>query len=411
MVNFSSEQRTTFFKNSGIPFYDAYSEKNGKKVLEPYMLYMVQKEPAEKIEELKKATTLVGDIFQRVARQMHSWDKETLLKWGFDERYAELLQIPWDDMFCMRIGWAWKNDKPQILETNSQTPSFWPELETANQKLVKHFGLKDPNPRSNDFLRASLNQAIEKKLAELPAEKRKTANVGFVTNNYWEDIDTMNWLASFCDYKPEVLHIDNFYFTDDFIPYNKETGTKLDVLIFWVYIEKLAFGSSPVGRNIWPEFIEGLRRQTFRIAHAIPAFFVQSKAMLAYITEHPEELFVGELKAAEQYFPKSYLTPEPLGDTYFSKPIWGREGRGSYMVKKGETLSSRNQESYYMDQRKVYQELLTIPQMEIENYPFYVIYEAWTYNVDNKFVPGGIGLRLSDHVITDDDCYFLAMGI
>jgi glutathionylspermidine synthase len=412
MTPFISKERTQFLERSGLPFWNAYHQIGQKQIYYPYILNTCHKEEAAKIHKLQQASVKVAEIFNIVARRMRRWDVPELENWGFHKEYGDLLQVPWDYIFCMRVGWGWQGDQPKILEINSQTPSFWFELETGNRLFAQKFGLQDPTPGSDIFLRQSLNQAIATRLQELPEQRRLQPTVGFVSPNYWEDIDMLRWLASFCDYESDVLHIENLDFTKKTnIPFNRETGKLLDALIFWYPLEWLDDLTFASGEYVWSVFLDGLKRKSFVLVHGIPAFFAQSKAILAYITEHAKDLFVEEKSEAEQYFPKTYLSPDKLGGTYFAKPLWGREGRGSFIMKDGEMFRSRYQEDYYIQQQKVYQELLSLPKLQFEDKSLTVIYESWVYRVGDKFVPGGIGLRGSEHVITDDYCYFIPMGV
>jgi glutathionylspermidine synthase len=158
-------------------------------------------------------------------------------------------------------------------------------------------------------------------------------------------------------------------------------------------------------------FIKGLNEKSFALIHAVPSYFAQSKATLAYITTHAKDIFIGKYKDAEKYFPKTYFSPEQLGSTYIAKPIWGRQGQGCYIVEEGKEIQSRYQKDYYVNQQKVYQELLDIPQIPVETELLNWIYESWVYRVGNKFVPGGTGLRGCNRKITDDFCYFMPIGI
>lgn len=412
MSAFDSKKRTDFFGKSGLPFWDAYYEVNDQKIPYPYILYACLKWPYEKIREIQEASVLVAKVFDSVLKKIPAWSTSELKKWGFENAYFDLMKVKWDNFFCMRVGWAWYGKSLKLIEINSQTPSIWFEIEMANKLLAKQFGLKDPNPVSNDYLRKSLNQAIEKSIKQLPINRQKSPRVGFVAPNYYEDMDTIRWLSNYCKFDLEVLSIDSLDFTKKGnIPFSLKTGKAFDALMLWYPIEwlkDLKFGN---GEPVWPVFLDGLLKKTFVFVHGIPAFFVQPKTILAYITENSGEIFKGELRKAKKYFTKTYLNPDKLGSKYFGKPFWGREGRGCFIVRDGIFTKSRYQENYYAGQKKVYQELLKLPKVKAGKNKMNLTYENWVYRVGEKLVSGSVGARGSDHLITDDHCYYLGIGV
>lgn len=412
MDKFLSQERTAFFEKSGLPFWDADYVIDGTKGHYPYMLYTCHKESEQTIKELLSASVTVAEIFDGVAKRIYDWDSKELEKWGFPKHHAEFLKMPQDEIFCMRIGWGMKDGHFTLFEINAQTPTVWIEPEAATELLTKQFGLRNPVPNSNKHLREALNQAIAKKLKELPLKRRKNAKVGFVCCEDMEELTTMKWLSEFCDYPCEVFHKRNLDFTiDNNEPFNKQTGTFFDALIYWFPLEWVEDDTFENGDKLWDVFFDGLERKTFVLPHAIPAYFIQSKAILAYITEHANDLFTGKYVSAEKYFARTYLSPEKLGSSYIAKPIWGRQGEGCFILKDGEVTQSRVQKEYYVNQKKVYQELLTLPTIPVEGEPLNWIYESWVYKVGDRFVPGAIGLRGCDQYITDDLCYYMPIGM
>lgn len=408
-----SEKRSAFFEQSGLPpIWDSYYEIDGKKTDYAYMLYSCHKESKEIMQEIQQANVQAAEIFDLVAKRVYEWDEKEFEKLGFPSKYRALLKAPRDDIFCMRIGWAMKDGHPKLFEVNAQVPVIWIEPEEVGPMMAKHFGLRNPNPSSRTYLKKAINQAIEKSLTILPAERRKTPTVGIVCYNGEDELTTMQWMSQFSDYKTVVFPIDNLDFTlKDTIPFNTETGQEIDALMLWYPLNALEERIFIDGENMWDVFTKGLLGKSFALVHAIPAFFANSKATLAYITEHADDIFTGRYKSVEKYFPKTYFSPEKLGNEYIAKPILGGQGQGCYIVRDGETTQSRYNEEFFTKQKKVYQELLTIPQIPVEGEPINWVYESWVYRVDGKFVPGGTSLRGCNREITDDFCYFMPIGI
>jgi glutathionylspermidine synthase len=413
MKRFISKERSEFFEKSGLPpFWDTYYELEGAKVDYPYMLYTCHKESEQRMHEIQEASVKAAEIFELVSNRVYTWNEKEFEKWGFPKHHKELLRAPREEIFCMRIGWALKDGHPVLFEINAEAPTIWIEPETAGPMLIKQFGLRDPNPKSNIYLKKTLNQAIKKSLEVLAEKKKKNPTIGFICYDDMEEIMTMQWLVNFCEYNNEILTIYDLDFSlDENIPFNIKTGTTLDALILWHPIEWLEDYTLGDGENLGKIFMKGLQEKSFALAHAIPAYFANTKGTLAYITEHAKELFRGKYKSAEKYFPKTYFSPKKLSNSYIAKPIGGRQGQDCYIVRNGKTTQSRMHNEFYANQKKIYQELLTIPEITVEEEPLKWVYESWVYRVDGRFVPGATSLRGCNREITDDFCYFMPIGI
>jgi glutathionylspermidine synthase len=113
------------------------------------------------------------------------------------------------------------------------------------------------------------------------------------------------------------------------------------------------------------------------------------------------------------FFPKTAQTAEPMGDTYFAKPVLGRQGEGCFAMVSGEVRAqSANQDPWYTDQDYVYQELLEFPTIDLAGQSMTALWSTWLYNNGtDHFVPAGIGLRVSEGQITDDYSYWCPIGI
>lgn len=409
---FKSAERTNFFEQSGLPFWDGYFKVGEKKLPYAYLLYECHRESKDRIAKIQEASVGVAKVFDKVASLIKQWSRDDLKRWGFSDSFYDLHQTEWDKVFCMRIGWAWQASNLKFMEINSEKPTFWIEPEMANGALAEHFGLQNPSPNSPTYLRRALNQAIDKSINTLAPERRINPKIGFVTRENPWDIDTMHWLTTFCEYDSEVFGIESLDFAKrNNVPINRRTQSTFDALIFWYPIEYLVDDKFENGDSVCEVFTEGIKQKSFAVVHAIPAFFIQPKSILAYITENSKHIFTGELKKYEQYFPLSYMSPEKLGGTYFAKPIWGREGQGCSKVDKGVVTRGRYQEDYFSRQKKVYQEVLNLESMKIKEKDIVIIHEAWVYRVGKKFVPGAVGIRGSKHIITDDTSYCLPIGI
>ncbi len=408
---FKSQERTQFFQNSGLPFWDAYYQiGENKKVFYSYALYMCRKEDPKLIRQIQIATVAVAEVFDKVLKSIKKWKEEDLERWGFSKEYYSFYKVNWDDIFCFRAGWGIENGNLKLLEINSQTPSFWFEPEQGNKLLAQHFVLADPTPGSDKYLAFALNQSIAQSLKRLPTIP-KDPRIGFVTCDYYEDLEIMKWLSQYCDFKFDIMKIDQLDFRkSNDVPFNNDTKKDLDCIIFWHPIEWLPEMKFTNGESFFKVFISSLEKQRFALPHAISAFFIQPKTILAYITKNKRKIFTGKLKSAEKYFLRTYYKENPFKTNYIAKPVWGREGRGAY-IDNGQIVRSRYQEYYYVKQEKVFQELVTLPKIPVGNYNVTAIYESWVYKVGKWYVPGAVGLRGSEHLITDDFSYWIPIGV
>lgn len=410
---FNSEERTAFFNKHSFPFFDASAEVDGNEITYPYALYTCHEHSPTFVDDMNAGTILVAHVFDTVLNRMKTWSQEEFFRWGFPKEYQELFELASDSHFCLRVGWGldpagnWR-----VLEINSQTPAFWIEPEYGNPLLSEEFGLKNPHPHSLAHLKSALNKSITDSLKTLPNAPSRP-RIGFVTSDYYEDIDNIKWLARWCDFPYEIVTIDNLDFTSEYNqPYNRATGSLFDCLLLWYPLEWMTEDAFANGDSVISVVKESLKTGRFSLAHAVPAFFIQPKSILAYITEHAEDLFVGELAPARNYFLQTYLELPSNWQDYFVKPLWGREGRGCYIVRDGKpAVYGRYQEEYYSEQQMVYQELMSLPELQVTDKKFSLQYESWAYRTPEGLKPGGIGIRATEHLITDDYSYWLPMGM
>lgn len=407
-----NQQRQDFFIKSGLPYWDCTYERGPKNITYPYAIFNCYKESKDIIEEIKTASVLVAEVFDKALALIKEWDTKELKKWHFNKRLYDFWSLSWDNFFCFRAGWALNDGKLKLLEINSQTPSFWCEPEKGNSLLCKKFGLQDPSPDSLKTLKESINQAITNGLSKLPGIYGSNPRVGIVTSNYHEDIVYLEWIAKFIDFETEVVGIDDFDFTKkENIPFSRKSNKLFDVILFWYPMEWAIDLKFRNGDSVWKIMIDSLKQNNFALVHAIPATLIQPKTILAFISKNSDLIFTGKLKEAKKYFPKTSLSKNDFDDTYFAKPVWGREGRGCYLVEGSNLKRSRYQQDYYVNQPMVYQELLKLHKVKIDNMSLHLIYEAWVYRVNQKFIAGGITGRGSEHPITDDYCYWLSIGL
>jgi glutathionylspermidine synthase len=180
----------------------------------------------------------------------------------------------------------------------------------------------------------------------------------------------------------------------------------------WYPVEWAIHDTDENGKKLWSALEQLVLEKKLVIVNFGSAFALQPKSVFALITDLGLDFF--SPKDADiifNYFPKTSLTASDIGNSYFAKPILGREGEGGFAVKSGEiVLRSHSNDPWYTEQDYVYQELLEFPQVEIAG-SMTAVWGAWLYNNGNdQFVSGGVGMRVSEGQITDNISYWCPIG-
>jgi glutathionylspermidine synthase len=313
----------------------------------------------------------------------------------------------------MRLDWCWNEETgvKKVIETNPQTPSFWFECTEGNNKVAQHFGLKQPDYNAQTILSLTLNQYIQR-AAECLKKPISNCRVAFTALNNAEDLGTMRWLSSHFHHKSAVFPLEFLRVKDGKYLFDYRTGQPIDILFMWYPVEWAIHDTDENGKKLWSALEQLVLEKKLVIVNFGSAFALQPKSVFALITDLGLDFF--SPKDADiifNYFPKTSLTASDIGNSYFAKPILGREGEGGFAVKSGEIVfRSHSNDRWYTEQDYVYQELLEFPQVEIAG-SMTAVWGAWLYNNGNdQFVSGGVGMRVSEGQITDNISYWCPIG-
>ncbi len=404
-MNLSWYDISPFNKETGLPLADQ---------LDPYALYHCHQVSPKTILEIKQASELVGRVFLEVWSIIRGLDEESLLYYGFPKETIKLVQYDSLPPFCMRLDWCWneKTGVKKIVETNAQTPSFWFECIEGNSQVAEHFGLYPPDVSAKNTLRITLNQNIQRAALYLN-KPLSNCRVAFTALNNAEDFGTIRWLSSYFQGQSDAFGLQDLRIKDGEYLFNEKNGSPIDILFLWYPIEWVIEDVDEAGQKLWTALEQLIFEKKVVIVNFGSAFALQPKSIFALINDFGYD-FLGEENAGTilDYFPKTTMNPEAIGDSYFAKPILGRQGEGSFAVNSGSiTNKSKNNDPWYTKQDYVYQELLDFPKIEVAGESMSVVWGAWLYNNgNNQFLSGGVGMRVSEGEITDDYAYWCPIG-
>lgn len=416
---FNCPQRDRLFKSLKLTWYNLcpIDGETGLPLANqqmPYALYYCHQVSQQTIQEIKQASELVGRVFSDVWSVIRTLDEDALLYYGFPPETIKLVKYDALAPFCMRLDWCWNEESgvKKIVETNAQTPSFWWECTEGNREVAKYFGFKNPDEEAQNLLRITLNQYIQRAalLLNKPIEE---CRVAFTALNNAEDIGTMQWLSRNFQDKSTIFPLEYLRIKDGEYLFYERTGEVIDILFMWYPIEWAIYDEDETGKRLWPALQELIVNKKVVIVNFGSAFSLQPKSIFALINDWGLDFF-GEENAATifDYFPKTSMTAEAIGNSYFAKPILGRQGEGGFAVNAGSiSAQSNNNDPWYTRQNYVYQELLDFPKIPIMGKPMTAVWGVWLYNNgSDRFVSGGVGIRVSDGLITDDYSYWCPIG-
>ncbi|MCU0552226.1 MAG: glutathionylspermidine synthase family protein [Leptolyngbya sp. Prado105] len=412
---FDSLDRDHFFRQFPMPWYNLPPTAQPSLGDAPYALYHCHPVSKSQISKMKSAAERVGAVLGHLWSVIRNFDQDTLLEYGFPEETIRVIQFDRLPPFCMRLDWCW-NEQDQVykvIEANVQTPSFWFECIEGNSRIAKHFGLDPTEEQSHAVLRHSINQQI-KRAATWLGKSPDGCRIAMTTLDNPEDMGTMRWLSQSVDHRPRVFAIEDLRIKDHQYLFDQKSGEPIDILFMWYPLEWSIFDRDSQGRELWSALEELILKKKVAVVNFASAFALQPKSIFALITDLGLDFFSEEqAKTVFDLFPKTVQTSEEMGDTYFAKPIFGRQGEGCFSVIAGEICDQNpNQDPWYTDQFYVYQELLKFPTIDIANQQMTALWSTWLFNDGaDHFVPAGVGLRVSQNKITDDYSYWCPIGI
>ncbi|MGG6263370.1 glutathionylspermidine synthase family protein [Leptolyngbya sp. AN03gr2] len=409
---FQSVERDRFFRQLQMPWYNLALVNDLSSVPSPYALYHCHPVTESQIAEMNRSAKRVGEVLLYLWSVIRKFDAETLLEYGFPEETIRVVKFDGLAPFCMRLDWCWNETTGvhKVIEANVQTPSFWFECIEGNARVAEHFGMKSPQVGMKSLLSLSISQQLQR-AADWLKKPIDNCKIGLTTLDNLEDIGTMRWLNQFVSPERCTFPLEELRIKDHQSLFHEEE--QIDILFMWYPVEWAINDRDSTGAKLWDALEELILKRKIAIVNFASAFSLQPKSIFALISDLGLDFFPPNLaETVYEFFPKTAQTVDEMGDTYFAKPVLGRQGEGCFSMVNGEMgVQSANQDPWYTEQDYVYQELLDFPTLEIEDRSMTALWSTWLFNDGTEFAPGGVGLRLSEGKITDDYSYWCPIGI
>ncbi|BAU10655.1 glutathionylspermidine synthase-like protein [Leptolyngbya sp. NIES-3755] len=345
---------------------------------------------------------------------IRDFDEETLLEYGFPEETIRVVKFDRLIPFCMRLDWCWNEETGvhKVIEANVQTPSFWFECIEGNARVAEHFGMKPAEFGLKEVLSYSIAQQLQS-AADWIGKSIDNCKIGLTTLNNTEDMGTMRWLNQFVSSERCTFPIEELRIKDHQSLFHEKTGEAIDILFMWYPLEWAIHDRDSNGVKLWDALEELILKRRIAIVNFAAAFSLQPKSIFALISDLGLDFFPTELaETVYEFFPKTAQTADEMGNTYFAKPVLGRQGEGCFSMINGEIgVQSANQDPWYTEQDYVYQELLDFPTLEIGGRSMTALWSTWLFDSSKFYKAAGVGLRVSEGKITDDYSYWCPIGI
>lgn len=380
----------------------------------PYALYHCHQVSPQTVREIKQASESVGRVLMSTWEVIRTLEEEALLYYGFPQEAIKLVKHDSLAPFCMRLDWCWNEATgiKKVVEANPQTPSFWYECAEGNRHVASEFGCQDPDSESQTLLRITLNQQLQRAALHLN-KPLADCRVVFTALNNAEDLGTMQWLSRQLQQESAVFPLEDMRIQDGNCLFDERTGKPIDILFMWYPIEWAIYDEDEAGKRLWPAREQLILENKVVVVNFASAFALQPKGVFALINDLGTDFFdARDAATIFDYFPKTSMSSDAIGPDYFAKPILGRQGEGSFAVRSGAiAYRSNSNDPWYTEQEYVYQELLDFPQISIAGQDLTAVWGVWLYNKgNNELVSGGLGIRVSEEIITNDFSYWCPIG-
>jgi glutathionylspermidine synthase len=307
------------------------------------------------------------------------------------------------ELSIMRLGFVTDQImQPKLIEINSQTPSFFWECYDG---LQQGFNTNSPDVATYTQLLTKYleNQA---KLIDIKLNRVTKPCIAIVCCDHTDDLFQMEYIQNLLESTgstayTEVFTIENLDINAKEMLTSIETGKEFDAVMLWYPIEWLAVEKFQDGSSALESIFELVKKGKLFIINGMQSFVVQNKEFLSHLYDNDKQ---------SNILTPSFCTKEELEEEldkvdFIAKPIFGREGRGMFGQKAGQSFEGDLSDSYYTDQNYIYQPFIDSPSLKIGESDYKYTLEKWVVKIDGIWYPAGQSLRLnnSSGIITNNE--------
>lgn len=385
----------------GIPFeYDVHNYANEQ------VIQFAELELNMSLLEFEKISFDLANIIDKTSLKI-SYDEPLIKSLGYPEIIA---QVPDGNLCAMRLSYIVDlAGKPNLIEVNSQTPSFWWECETGSDKVLGTQNLVR-NPQYIDNLKNCLTNNI--KLLEIKLQKFLKPKIGLVTCDSPDDIFQMVFIKNMIDelgiaVNTEVLTIDKVDIASSNRVFSLNTDEEFDILFFWYPIEFLINDLFADGTDAATRIFEIIKMNKIGFFNGVRSFVAQNKNLFGLITEMSDELHPN---LVETFYTIEEFKSQKPDTNWIGKPTFGREGRGIFGEVGGQNIAGDCTDDYYNNQLYIYQPFIDSKKILFQGKEYFYTLEKWMYKTNSGWVPGGQGLRLTKGNIVDNKSIWVVLN-
>ncbi|ALC90432.1 glutathionylspermidine synthase [Bacillus sp. FJAT-18017] len=407
--SFSNEKRNSFYSGVESFWPDLYGEE--------YALYDIALEDKAEFEEIREASSKIGEILFKTNELLRNLDDESLAEMGYPKETIPFLRIKSNhrETTIARLDLARTASGYKCLEINADTPTFIKECFFVNGRVCTEFGVEDPN----SGLEAKLANAVRKSVQAAAASVSAINPFVIFTahGDNIEDRETSIYLKEISGLPSKFVPLDQLSIQQG-VGLFDDQGVKIDVLYRQTYpIENLVKEQDDQGNPIGVWLLELVLEGKLAIINPMSAFLLQNKAVLAIVWNLHEggSPFYTELEHAwiNKYFLPSYLEPDTFlqqGKKFVKKPVFGREGDTVEIFSSEGSLELADEQTSYTEYVSLYQEFAELPVKHIQTEKG----EQKGHILTGCFLLGGkpaaVGFRAGG-LITNNLSYYLPVGL
>ncbi|MCY6494256.1 glutathionylspermidine synthase family protein [Leptolyngbya sp. GGD] len=348
----------------------------------------------DRIQAIRQVAEDVWRVLVQAGELMKTFDDEKLLAYGYPIETLDLIRTNTQPPFIARCDFAVTEEGIYLLECNAEVATFVVETFKMNDLVAQHLGREGVNAEAESILRRELNRYIEIASNSIGKRPEGCRIVFSALSQASEDIGTVEYIRSLCEYDTHFCAIEFLSMDEDGI--YDQAGEPVD-LIYRVYpTEWMVEDCDPTsGVRLWDYLKPLVFERKVALINPISSFVLQNKALLALITDvwsnqidHPLSSIV------HRHFLPTVMTPNLISIPYVGKPTFGREGQEVEIVREvGAVLYNGSAE--YAAFPKVYQKYVDLPTVKLNGKHETLQLSCFLMNG----VAAGISARVGDKVI------------